>query len=57
MKLRKCPGCKDMVGAESDVCPRCGASYRALVRRRWAVRIALAAVLVWAVGHYLLRAF
>ena len=55
MKLRKCPSCHDMVGAESPECPRCGVNFRAaLIRRvmRWTAGVG---VLAWAVGHYGLR--
>ena len=55
MKLRKCPACKDTVGAESEECPRCGVNFRgAALKRllRWAIILAL---LTWVVLHFVLK--
>jgi hypothetical protein len=44
-----------MVGADSAVCPRCGARFRAvLIRRslRWAIMLALTG---WLVAHFALK--
>jgi hypothetical protein len=53
--LRKCPSCKDLVGAESDVCPRCGASFRGAMLRRVMFWVILMGAGLWAVGHYVIR--
>ena len=40
MTLRKCPSCKEIVGAESEICPRCGVNFKAAQIRRiviWAL--------------------
>lgn len=55
MKLRKCPGCKDIVGADSEECPRCGVNFRsATVRRllKWTIVLALIA---WGVCHFIFK--
>ena len=53
--LRKCPSCHEMVGAESAVCPRCGARFRAVQLRhgfKWAMLLALVG---WIVAHYVMK--
>ena len=48
MTLRKCPSCKEIVGAESEICPRCGVNFKAAQIRRvviWSLS-ALVALLV-----------
>jgi RNA polymerase subunit RPABC4/transcription elongation factor Spt4 len=55
MTLRKCPSCRDIVGAQSEICPRCGVNFRvAGIRRvvRWAL---LLVVLLWLMGHFVLK--
>lgn len=55
MVLRKCPQCKELVGAESLECPRCGVSFKAAMFRkvlRWAVILAVA---VWLLNRYFLK--
>ena len=55
MVLRKCPLCREIVGAESLECPRCGVSFKAALFRkviRWAVIVILTA---WLVNHYWLK--
>ena len=52
MVLRKCPACKDTVGAESPECPRCGVNFRAYTIKRlmiWGTTLLLIGL---AVGHY-----
>jgi uncharacterized paraquat-inducible protein A len=51
MTLRKCPGCKNQVEAESEVCPVCGCNPR--LRRLGAVMVWGAAVLAvgWVMVH------
>jgi hypothetical protein len=55
MVLRKCPSCRETVGAESDVCPRCGVNFRAALVRRITIRVLAAALIVWAIYHYLAK--
>jgi uncharacterized paraquat-inducible protein A len=55
MQLRKCPACKDTVGAESPECPRCGVNFRAFLVRRIVMWILFAALLAWAVAHFALK--
>jgi uncharacterized paraquat-inducible protein A len=57
MTLRKCPSCRDTVGADSEICPRCGVNFRgAAIRRilRWALFLAL---LLFVLGHFVLKRF
>ncbi|HSZ55704.1 MAG TPA: hypothetical protein VK797_08595 [Tepidisphaeraceae bacterium] len=52
MVLRKCPACKDTVGAESPECPRCGVNFREYMIKRlmiWGTTLLLIGL---AVGHY-----
>jgi uncharacterized paraquat-inducible protein A len=55
MVLRKCPSCHETVGAESAICPRCGVSFRAATIRRLIIRSLAAAIVVWALCHYLFK--
>lgn len=55
MTLRKCPACKDTVGADSPECPRCGINFRQYLIRRTLVQIGVLALLAWAVAHFLLH--
>ena len=55
MRLRKCPSCRDMVGADSVVCPRCGINFRAALRRKIIVRTLAGAALVWLVCHFIFK--
>lgn len=52
MTLRKCPACKDTVGANSPECPRCGINFRQYLIRRTVFWIAILALLAWAVAHF-----
>lgn len=55
MALRKCPNCKDTVGADSEECPRCGVSFRAVMLRRlllWGIVLGLVGL---AIVHYALK--
>ena len=45
MALRKCPGCKNLINAETESCPICGCEPRA---RRIKQIVAVAAVLAGA---------
>lgn len=52
MVLRKCPACKDTVGAESPECPRCGVNFRGYTIKRvmfWTTTLLLIGL---AVSHY-----
>jgi hypothetical protein len=55
MVLRKCPSCREMVGAESIICPRCGVSFRAAIVRRFIIRGLSLAIVAWAICHYLFK--
>jgi len=55
MVLRKCPACKDMVGAESPECPRCGVNFRTALLRRVVLWTTGVAAFGLAMSHYLLR--
>jgi hypothetical protein len=53
--LRKCPACRETVGALSDVCPRCGVNFRgAAIRRviRWMLILWLVG---WLLGRYVFK--
>jgi hypothetical protein len=52
MELRKCPNCRDLVGAGSIVCPRCGVNFRTALIRRIVLRSMAALLLVWLVCHF-----
>ncbi len=55
MVLRKCPSCKEMVGADSLECPRCGVSFAA-ARVRWLLRwTILLGLIAWLVARYALK--
>jgi hypothetical protein len=55
MNLRKCPACREIVGAESAVCPRCGVNFRAALIRKIVVRLAAVAFIAWGVAHYIFK--
>jgi len=55
MQLRKCPACKDTVGAESLTCPRCGVNFKAAAVRRGVARTVGALVLLWLIVHFVLK--
>jgi hypothetical protein len=55
MTLRKCPSCREMVGAESEVCPRCGVNFKTALIRRVVMWILTTALVVWFAGHFVLR--
>ena len=44
---RKCPSCKEIVGAESVVCPRCGVNFTAARIRRLVIWILTTALVLW----------
>jgi hypothetical protein len=57
MTLRKCPACRDTVGAESEECPRCGVNFRAAMIRKavmWSSVVLIASV---AITHFALHLF
>jgi hypothetical protein len=50
VKLRKCPVCKNLVGIDSECCPRCGANFHGRWLRRaiaWLCLLGGAAWLGW----------
>ena len=55
MKLRKCPSCREIVGTESAVCPRCGVNFKAALFRRIVMWTLGAAVFLWLVAHFVLK--
>ncbi|HTW93615.1 MAG TPA: hypothetical protein VMD30_02400 [Tepidisphaeraceae bacterium] len=55
MVLRKCPSCREIVGAESAICPRCGVNFRAAIIRRYIVLPICLLLAAWAVCHYVLK--
>jgi RNA polymerase subunit RPABC4/transcription elongation factor Spt4 len=55
MTLRKCPSCKEIVGAESEVCPRCGVNFTAARIRRLVIWILSMALALWCAGHFVLK--
>ena len=55
MALRKCPNCKDTVGADSLECPRCGVSFRAVMLRRAVLWVIVLGLVALAVSHYVLK--
>jgi len=55
MTLRKCPSCKEIVGAESAVCPRCGVNFKAARIRRVVIWILTTALVLWFAGHFVLK--
>lgn len=52
MVLRKCPACKDTVGAESPECPRCGVNFRGYMIKRVMFWTTTLLVIGLAVSHY-----
>jgi uncharacterized paraquat-inducible protein A len=55
MSLRKCPSCKETVGADSFECPRCGVNFRVANFRRIVVWTLWAALLLWLLTHFVLK--
>ena len=55
MALRKCPSCKELVGADSLECPRCGVSFKAAAFRRLLRWMVILAGIAWIAGHYWLK--
>ncbi|MGA2230613.1 MAG: hypothetical protein ABSH22_06910 [Tepidisphaeraceae bacterium] len=55
MVLRKCPSCREIVGAESITCPRCGVSFRAASIRRFVIRALSIAIILWGIAHYVFK--
>jgi uncharacterized paraquat-inducible protein A len=52
MVLRKCPACKDTVGAESPECPRCGVNFREYRLKQLMLWTTTLLVIGLAVSHY-----
>ena len=46
MTLRKCPSCREIVGAESEICARCGVNFKAAQIRRLVIWALSAVVLL-----------
>lgn len=57
MELRKCPSCKDQVGAESVVCPRCGVNFRAALVRKIILRGGALMLVIWLLYHFAPKVF
>jgi uncharacterized paraquat-inducible protein A len=57
MELRKCPSCRDLVGAESIVCPRCGVNFRSALIRKIVLRSLSVMLLAWLVGRFVFKLF
>jgi uncharacterized paraquat-inducible protein A len=57
MLLRKCPSCRDLVGAQSVVCPRCGVNFRVAQVRKIVLRTLSALLLFWLICHFLFKTF
>lgn len=55
MTLRKCPSCKEIVGAGSDVCPRCGVLFRIATLKRFLTWLVSSALVLWCAGHFVLK--
>ena len=55
MVLRKCPSCREMVGAESTICPRCGVDFKAAAAKRVIRWIIIVALVAWIAYRYLRR--
>lgn len=55
MTLRKCPSCKEIVGAENDVCPRCGVLFRMATLRRFLTWFLSSALVLYCAGHFVLK--
>ena len=55
MVLRKCPSCREQVGAESVICPRCGVSFRAAVIRKFVIRFLSLAIVAWMICHFVFK--
>ena len=55
MTLRKWPNCREVVGADYDVCQRCGVPFRAAQIRRLVVRILATALFLCLLCHLLLK--
>jgi len=55
MRLRKCPSCREIVGAESDMCPRCGVNFRSAQIRRVALWSLLVGAVAWVVAHFVFK--
>jgi hypothetical protein len=53
--LRKCPNCRELVGGESAVCPRCGANFRSALIRRIFLRLLALGMLLWIILHFVLK--
>jgi uncharacterized paraquat-inducible protein A len=53
--LRKCPSCKEIVGAESEVCARCGVNFRAAQTRRIVIWALFLLLLLWLASHFIVK--
>ena len=57
MTLRKCPCCKETVGADSIECPRCGENFRSAQMRRLMIWALAVAAVLWLVNHFVVKAY
>jgi hypothetical protein len=55
MVLRKCPSCRELVGGESAVCPRCGANFRTALIRLIVLRLLAVVMIGWIVLHFVFK--
>ena len=55
MRLRICPGCRDVVGADSAECPRRGVNFRSAMIRRLILRLAIVALVVLLVADFVIH--
>jgi uncharacterized paraquat-inducible protein A len=55
MVLRKCPSCRETVGAESTICPRCGVDFKVAAAKRVIRWVVIILLIVWIAAHFLLR--
>jgi uncharacterized paraquat-inducible protein A len=55
MTLRKCPACRETVGAESPTCPRCGVSFKAATVRRIIARSLALLTVAWLLVHFVFK--
>ncbi len=53
--LRKCPSCKEIVGAESEVCARCGVNFRAAQIRRIVSWTLFVILLLWLASRFVVK--
>ncbi len=57
MRLRKCPSCSETVGAESDICSRCGVNFQGAMIRKIVWRTLSVLLLAWLIIHFAFHRF